>query len=80
MTCYCLCSFSHPWQGEILNGTAALHHDTLEPTDLTQRCPNIDPRLSKAIMNALEPKVNERTENMEQFLQAIRSVDKAFVD
>ena len=80
VTCYCLCSFQHPWQGEILNGRAALHHDTSLPTDLRERCPNIDPRLSRAIMHALHPKVEERTKDMEQFLQAIRSVDKAFVD
>jgi serine/threonine protein kinase len=80
ITCYCLCSFQHPWQGEILNGRAALHHDTSPPTELMERCPNIDPRLSRAIMHALNPKVNERTEDMGQFLQAIRSVDKAFVD
>ena len=80
VTCYCLCSFSHPWQGEILNGTAALHHDTSPPTDLKERCPNIDPRLSRAIMNALNPRVQERTPDMDQFLQAIRSVKTAFVD
>ena len=31
ITCYCLISFEHPWQGEILNGRAALHHDTSPP-------------------------------------------------
>ncbi len=50
VTCYCLCSFEHPWQGEILNGRAALQHDTSPPTDLLERCPNIDPRLARAIM------------------------------
>lgn len=80
VTCYCLCCFQHPWQGEILNGRAALHHDTSEPTDLIVRCPNIDPRLSRTIMNALNPKVEERTKDMDQFLQSIRSVERAFVD
>ena len=80
VTCYCLVSFHHPWQGEILNGRAALHHDTSPPTDLMERCPNVDPRLSRAIMNALNPKVDERTPDMDQFLHAIRSVESAFVD
>jgi serine/threonine protein kinase len=80
VTCYCLCSFSHPWQGEILNGRAALQHDTSAPTDLLQRCPNIDPRLARSIMHALHPKVEERTPDMDQFLQSIRAVEKAFVD
>jgi serine/threonine protein kinase len=80
VTCYCLCCFEHPWQGTILNGRAALHHDTSDPTDLLQRCPRIDPRLARAIMNALNPTVQERTPDMDTFLQAIRSVESAFVE
>ncbi len=79
VTFYCLCAFEHPWQGEILNGRAALHHDTSPPTDLIERCPNIDPRLARAIMNMIQPKVEERTESVDQFLHAIRSVKTAFV-
>jgi serine/threonine protein kinase len=79
VTCYCLCSFEHPWQGSILNGRAALHHDTSPPKELIERCPNIDPRLAKAIMNALNPVVEERTTDMDQFLGAIRAVETAFV-
>jgi len=80
VTCYCLCAFHHPWQGEILNGRAALHHDTSPPTPLTERCPNIEPRLARAIMQALDPKLEQRTESMDQFLGAIRSVESAFVE
>ena len=80
ITCYCLISFQHPWQGEILNGRAALHHDTSPPKDLLDRCPNVDPRLSRAIMNALHPDVNQRTASMEQFLHATSKVDTVFVD
>ncbi|MDA7874995.1 serine/threonine protein kinase [bacterium] len=79
ITCYCLVSFEHPWQGEILNGRAALHHDTSPPKDLVDRCPNVDPRLSRAIMNALNPDVTLRTESMEQFLLAIKNVETVFV-
>jgi serine/threonine protein kinase len=79
VTCYCLCSFEHPWQGSILNGRAALHHDTSPPKELMERCPNIDPRLSKAIMNALNPVVEERTTDMDQFIGAIQAVETAFV-
>ncbi len=80
ITCYCLISFEHPWQGEILNGRAALHHDTSPPQDLRDRCPNVDPRLSKAIMNALHPDVSQRSTSMEQFLHAINSVETVFID
>lgn len=79
VTCYCLCAFEHPWQGKILNGRAALQHDTSPPKELLERCPKLDPRLAKAIMNALNPKVDERTPDMDEFLSAIRSVESAFV-
>ncbi len=79
VTCYCLCSFQHPWQGEILNGRAALQHDSSPPTDLIKRCPSIDPRLARAIMSALDPNVEQRTSSMDDFLHGIRSVDSAFV-
>ena len=80
VTCYCLCSFAHPWQGEIVSGRAALHHDTKAPKPLSEIVPNIDPKLSRAIMSALEPKVEERTESIDLFLSAIRSVESAYVD
>ena len=80
ITCYCLISFKHPWQGEILNGRAALHHDTSPPQDLLDRCPNVDPRLARAIMNALHPDVSQRTKSMEQFLHAINNVETVFLD
>ncbi|MFK8113099.1 MAG: serine/threonine protein kinase [Rubripirellula sp.] len=79
VTCFCLCSFEHPWQGEILNGRAALQHDTSPPKELLERCPKLDPRLARAIMHALNPDVDARTPDMEQFLHAIRSVESAFV-
>ncbi|GAA5509771.1 serine/threonine-protein kinase [Novipirellula caenicola] len=75
ITCYCLCCFEHPWQGDVVNGKAALHHDTSPPKDLLERCPEIEPRLSRAIMGALQPNVEKRTASMDQFLQAIKSLE-----
>jgi eukaryotic-like serine/threonine-protein kinase len=79
VTCYCLLAFQHPWQGEILNGRAALQHDTREPKDLLKVAPKVDPRLAKAVMNALNPVVDKRTLDMETFLSAIREVETAFL-
>ena len=79
VTCYCLCCFQHPWQGEIVSGRAALQHDTDEPKPILDIEPNLDPRLAKAIMAAMHPKVDERTKTMDQFLSAIRSVESAIV-
>ena len=36
--------------------------------------------LARAIMNALNPRVEERTADVDQFLNAIRSVESVFVD
>ncbi|QDT06750.1 Serine/threonine-protein kinase PknB [Rubripirellula lacrimiformis] len=80
VTCYCLICFQHPWQSEMLNGRAALQHDSVPPKDLLTRCPNVDPKLARTIMNALNPDVDKRTADMDQFLSGIRQVEKAFVD
>lgn len=80
ITCYCLCCFEHPWQSQMLNGRAALQHDSSPPTDLVKRCPNIDPRLARTIMHALHPDVDQRTPDMNQFLHGIRQVETAFTD
>lgn len=79
VTCYCLCAFEHPWQGDILNGRAALQHDSRPPKDILQRVPNLDPRLAKAIMAALDPNVDDRTANMSIFLKQIERCDAALV-
>lgn len=80
VTCYGLLSFRHPWQGEVVTGQAALQHDTSPPTDLLERNPNVEPRLARAVMQALAPRVADRTATIEQFLNAIRNVKTAFND
>ena len=75
ITCYCLCTFQHPWQDDVVTGKAALQHDTEPPTEIHERCPDLEPRLARAIMSAIEPKVDERIGSMELFLQAIRNVE-----
>lgn len=79
VTCYCLCTFQHPWQGDEVTGKAALHHDTSPPTEILERRNDIDPRLARAIMQALAPRVEERTPTMKQFLSAIRKVESAIL-
>ena len=80
VTCYCLVAFEHPWQGEILNGRAALQHDSRPPKDLLEICPNVDPKLARAIMSSLEPNVDNRTPDMQTFLKQIEKVDAAYTD
>ena len=79
VTCFCLVALEHPWQSEMLNGRAALQHDTLAPKELSKLCPNVHPKLATAIMKALQPDVDERTPDMSVFLQSIQDVESAFV-
>ncbi len=74
VTCYCLCTFQHPWQGEVVSGKAALNHDTSPPTDILERKPDMDTRLAKAIMSALDPNVDTRMPSMDQFINTIASL------
>lgn len=79
VSCYCLCTFEFPWQTAITNGRAALNHDSTPPTDILKYRENLDPRLAKAIMQAMNPQVNERTSSLDLFLKQIQSVTSATV-
>ena len=77
VSCYCLCAFDFPWQASQTNGRAALHHDTTAPKDLMIARPDMDPRLARAIMQAMNPKLNDRTPSMDVFLKQIQAVTSA---
>ncbi|EMI54132.1 serine/threonine protein kinase [Rhodopirellula sallentina] len=79
VTFYCLLTFSHPWQGEVVTGRAALQHDTTEPTDLLERCDRIDPRLARVIMKMIQPNVDNRLKSIDEFLNLTHKVENAFV-
>lgn len=77
VSCYALCTFELPWQSSITNGRAALHHDSDPPTDILEHRPDLDPRLGRAIMQALQPKLEDRTPSLDVFLRQIQSVTEA---
>ncbi len=77
VSCYCLCTFEFPWQGSQINGRAALHHDTTPPTEILERRPDLDPRLARAIMQAMDPRVDSRTPSLDVFLRQIHGVTSA---
>lgn len=79
VSCYCLCTFEFPWQTAITNGRAALNHDSTPPTEILEYRANLDPRLAKAIMQAMNPRVNERTSSLDLFLKQIQAVTSAIV-
>ena len=79
ISCYCLCTFEFPWLTSQTNGRAALHHDTTAPTDIMVARPDLDPRLGRAIMQAFNPKLHERTSSLSVFLRQIQNVTSATV-
>ncbi|MEM6471415.1 MAG: serine/threonine-protein kinase, partial [Planctomycetota bacterium] len=80
VTFYCMISFTHPWQGEIVTGRAALHHDTSPPKPLTEVCTNVNPSLSRSIMQMLDPNVDSRTPTIEHFIRSISKLDHVYTD
>lgn len=79
VTFYCLLTFNHPWQGEIVTGRAALQHDTEESTDLLERRADVNPRLAKTIMRMIDPNVDTRLPSIKEFLSLIKNVETAYV-
>jgi eukaryotic-like serine/threonine-protein kinase len=79
VSCYSLCTFEFPWQASITNGRAALQHDSDPPKDILTYRPDLDPKLARAIMQAMHPRVDSRTPSMDQFLRQIQSVTSATV-
>ena len=78
VTFYCLLTFSHPWQGEVVTGRAALQHDTEEPTEILEKRKDVDPRLAKVIMKMIQPNVDNRLQSIDEFLQFTNKVETAF--
>jgi serine/threonine protein kinase, bacterial len=76
VTAYEMCAFELPWPRG--TGVAAMTHGIQEPTDLRKFCPNIDPRLEKAIYACLSLEPDERPAAMEEFLQMIKGVKHEF--
>jgi len=79
ISCYSLCAFNFPWQTAQTNGRAALHHDTTPPKELMAVRPDIDPRLARSIMQAINPKLEERTPSLDVFLKQIQAVTNATI-
>ena len=74
VTCYHLVTLELPWQISDTTGKAALHHDTSPPQQILELRPDLDKSLASAIMAAIKPNPDERTQDMESFLRQIRNV------
>lgn len=79
VSCYSLCTFEFPWQTALTNGRAALQHDSDPPKDILQYRPDLDPRLARAIMQAMSPRVEDRTASLDIFLRQIQGLSSAMI-
>ena len=79
VSCYSLCTFEFPWTTGLTNGRAALQHDSDPPKDILHYRPDLDPRLARAIMQAMLPRVEDRTPSLDVFLRQINGVTSAMV-
>ncbi len=78
VTAYEMCAFELPWPRG--TGAAAMAHGSQEPTDIRKYCPQIDPRLERAILACLEPEPENRPATMADFLKMIKGVDSENAD
>ncbi|REK15522.1 MAG: serine/threonine protein kinase [Planctomycetota bacterium] len=72
VTAFELCAFELPWPRG--TGVAAMTHGAVEPTDIRKFCPDIDPKLEKAIYACLEADPERRPASMKDFLAMIKGV------
>lgn len=76
VTAYHLCALELPWPVRTTTGEAALAHDTQLPTDIFERCPNLNRQLGKTIMQCMQVKPDHRPESFEQILRQLRTVEQ----
>lgn len=74
VTAFELCTFEMPWPRGA--GLAAMAHGSQEPVDIRTLCPQIDPRLERAIVSCLDPEPEKRPASMDEFLKAIKGVER----
>jgi eukaryotic-like serine/threonine-protein kinase len=75
VTAFRLMAFDHPWTGSDTSGTAALAHDTREPTPITKYCPEINVALAALIMKCIKAKPGDRPESAAVILRTLRNIN-----
>ncbi len=71
VTVYHMLTFELPWPITDTTGMAALHHDTSEAKSIFDYRPTLDKAVGRAVMDAMNPNVNNRTASIENFLKQI---------
>ncbi len=70
---YEMFTYKLPWQRGA-DGQAAMSHGTEDLLPIKKHCPNIDPRLDRAVMRCLATSPGDRPPTMQSFLNLIRPV------
>jgi serine/threonine-protein kinase len=72
VTAYQMWTFDFPWPSGDPTGKGALHHDSREPTPITQFHPKMSKSISRCIMQCIEADPNKRPDDTEAVLTLIR--------
>jgi len=75
VSAYHVCALELPWPTTDTTGKVALTHDTQAPTDLLHYCPKLNRKLASAIMQCMEPRPDDRPDNVGVFLSSIANVE-----
>ncbi|MDX1964831.1 MAG: serine/threonine-protein kinase [Pirellulales bacterium] len=80
VTAFELFALELPWPKGKSTGMDALNHDKIEPRQITQLCPRIDPVLGETIMQCLQIDPAARPQSLRAFLQKIEKVKRETID
>lgn len=75
VTAYEIFTYELPWERGA-TGQAAMQHANFEPKDITRGRPNVQPTVAKAIMKCIARNPADRFATMDEFLKAIKGVEK----
>ncbi len=73
MTCFQLLTMELPWPSLDATGKAAVLHDTREPTDIRELCPDLNPTLAKLVHLCMARNPSDRP-SAEQFLRVLSRI------
>ncbi|MDA7951630.1 MAG: protein kinase [Pirellulaceae bacterium] len=76
VTAYHICTYKLPWATKDTSGMAALSHDTVKPTPITEYCPTIAPELATLIHKCFSVDPDQRPNSFESVLTALRRIQQ----
>jgi len=76
VTAYRLMAYELPWSSVEGTGRDALTHDTMAPTDLFERRPNINPELGNLIMSCIAKDPRSRPQTADDLLKELQKIKK----